>query len=428
MKKWAKIMLLAIVASSGLEVSAGSPTPDQGPEIWVDGPADMRIGETPLAPDAAADYRGRQLYVWEDNPTADDSGLDVFLRIYDKDGTSLTGPVTVNTLTADNQRFPRIAVAPDGSFLVAWESFEPVSEGVFNPKIRSQAFDSDGQPMGTERELSTLLTDSQAEVHLGVGALEGGGFVAVWESWNSADPMDTSYSIQGRRMGADGVPIGGQFQVNSLMTGTLEQYPAVTGLADGGFLATWSSPQIQGRRFMANGMPMGNDFQINTFQNVSFRDQPDVAMAGDGRVMVVWRDDEGPGNTEIRGRIYASDLSPLGDDFRINTVTNDAQTIPQVAGFGAAGFFVVWQSASSSGPDAEPTSIEGRLVSEPGVFGGPQFLVNLYTLNSQEDPSIGGRDGFVAIAWMSRQNAEVMGQVIMGQLWNICGIFCDGFE
>jgi hypothetical protein len=29
---------------------------------------------------------------------------------------------------------------------------------------------------------------------------------------------------------------------------------------------------------------------------------------------------------------------------------------------------------------------------------------------------------------MSRQHPEVMGQVIMGQLWRICGIFCDGFE
>jgi hypothetical protein len=126
--------------------------------------------------------------------------------------------------------------------------------------------------------------------------------------------------------------------------------------------------------------------------------------------------------------MYASDLTPLGDDFRINTVTTGEQSIPQVAGFGAAGFFVVWQSATSIGPDADPTSIEGRLVSGPNVFFGPQFLVNVYTTNSQETPGIGGREGFAAIAWMSRQHPEVMGQVIMGQLWRICGIFCDGFE
>jgi len=45
-----------------------------------------------------------------------------------------------------------------------------------------------------------------------------------------------------------------------------------------------------------------------------------------------------------------------------------------------------------------------------------------------EMPGIGGRGGYIATAWMSRQNEFVMGQVIMGQFWNICGIFCNGFE
>jgi hypothetical protein len=43
-------------------------------------------------------------------------------------------------------------------------------------------------------------------------------------------------------------------------------------------------------------------------------------------------------------------------------------------------------------------------------------------------PGIGGSGGYAAMAWMSRQNEEVMGQVIMGQFWNVCGIFCNGFE
>ena len=36
--------------------------------------------------------------------------------------------------------------------------------------------------------------------------------------------------------------------------------------------------------------------------------------------------------------------------------------------------------------------------------------------------------GYAAMAWMSRENEVVMGQVILGQFWNICGIFCNGFE
>jgi len=430
MRHLAEILTIALaaIAVPGFVFSATVGEP--GPELWVDGPADMRVGITPLAPDASADHRGRQIYVWEDNPSADDeSGLDVFLRVLDQNGISLVGPVKVNTQDADNQRFPRVAVGPGGAFLVIWQSYEPVSPGVFYSNIRSQAFDSDGQPVGSEQLLNTVETDLQTEAHANVAALAGGGYVAVWESWNSANAMDTSYSIQGRLISANGLPAGSQFQVNSLMTGSLEQFPSVAGLADGGFLATWSTPQIQGRRFMANGTPVGSDFQVNTFTGVTFRDQPDVAVNVDGRILVVWRDDEEPGNsTEIRGRMYSATLSPLGPDFRINTFETDVQTVPQAAGFGVNGFFVVWQSAGSIGPDAEPASIEGRIVVGPDEFTSPQFLVNSYTLNSQESPGIGGRDGFVAVAWMSRQNAEVMGQVILAQLWKICGIFCDGFE
>lgn len=180
---------------------------------------------------------------------------------------------------------------------------------------------------------------------------------------------------------------------------------------------------------MADGTPVGNDFQVNTFQNLSFRDQSDVAVNDDGRVLVVWRDDEEPGdNTEVRGRLYGPTLSPLGPDFRINTHVPDEQTLPKVAGFGEAGFFVIWQSFGTPGLDPDSYNIEGRIVTGADTFAGVQFLVNQYTPNHQENPGIGGRAGHVAMAWMSRQNAEVMGQVIMGQLWNLCGIFCHGFE
>jgi len=67
-------------------------------------------------------------------------------------------------------------------------------------------------------------------------------------------------------------------------------------------------------------------------------------------------------------------------------------------------------------------------VTGSNAFASPQFPVNQFTDNSQEDPGIGRRGGQVAVAWMGRENEEVLGQVIMGQYWNVCGIFCDGFE
>jgi hypothetical protein len=129
-----------------------------------------------------------------------------------------------------------------------------------------------------------------------------------------------------------------------------------------------------------------------------------------------------------RHQLFNPALTPLGPDFRINTYVTDDQAVPKVAGYGKAGFFVVWQSFGSSGPDAAPFSIEGRIITGVDAFAGAQFLVNQYTSNSQENPGIGGRGGYVSMAWMSRENEVVMGQVILGQFWSICGIFCNGFE
>jgi hypothetical protein len=52
------------------------------------------------------------------------------------------------------------------------------------------------------------------------------------------------------------------------------------------------------------------------------------------------------------------------------------------------------------------------------------FIVNERQIN----PGIGGRDGNVAMAWFSARNAETSANVIMGQYWKLCGIFCNGFE
>ena len=107
--------------------------------------------------------------------------------------------------------------------------------------IRSQAFDANGNSVGTEQLLSTLSTLEASNAFTDVAALRtpdgsGGGFAVVWKS-NQASGSDTNWSIEGCLVNTAGIP-GAQFQVNS-NTGTSQSYPSVTELQDGGFLATW---------------------------------------------------------------------------------------------------------------------------------------------------------------------------------------------
>ena len=402
---------------------------DASSEIWIDGVDTTPPGAQPANPDATVDHAGRSIFVWDASAT---SRQEVFLRRFDKDNKPMGDAVQVNTFDAQRQSNPRVAVSSDNSFLVVWRSAEPPNPDVTftRDRIRSQAFDANGNPVGDEQLLSTLdplIATGGAPTD--VTALNNGDYIVVWRSSQSANEADTSTTIQARRIGANGVPMGDQFQVNSLISSASENYPAVAALADGGFIVTWTTPEVHGRRFMANGTPVGDDFQINTFEEGT-ESTPDVAVNDDGRVLVTWTDPEESGEfgREIRGRMYSANLAAQGPDFRINILMEGEQYFGRVANYGENGFFVAWESASSAS-DEDPNSIEGRIVTGSNQFTGTQFLVNQFTNDTQQSPGIGGRNGLVAVAWDSRRgNPETTISTIQGMVWSICGIYCDGFE
>ena len=421
--KIAILMWSVLMSTSALSAPIG----ERAGEIWINGPD--QPGTNPNQPDADVDSAGRSVFVW-DTTVSSINSKDIFLRIFPADGSDPSVPVQVNTYVDDDQHFPKVAINSDGSFMIVWLSKEPTEPGSTSLRnvVRSQAFDANANPVGAEQLLSTLDPLLSQKNKVDIDVLPNGEYIVVWRSSQTPEPDDSSVTIQGRRMGSNGVPLAGQFQVNSTMTSASERYPAVTSLADGGFLVVWTEPQVHGRRFASDFTPVGDDFQINTFTNGT-EALTVVDRNEDGRVLVVWQDEEETGDeAEIRARLYSPELVPQGQDFRINTLVEDHQTEPEVADYGTGGFFVVWQSKVSAGNDIEPNSIEGRVVTGSDQFASPQFLVNVWTEDNQLFPGLGGNNGRIAVGWHSQGNPDIAHQVIQGQFWSICGIFCDGFE
>jgi hypothetical protein len=430
-----------------VDAGAGGPQPSfpdiASNEHWIDGPDAVQPGTQRAFPDVAVDDQGRRIHVWN----ASGGGLfndDVFMRRWDSEGNPLGDPVQVNTTVDEPQKKARVAVSGDGSFLVIFQSFEPAPGGVDRIMVRSQAYDADGNAVGPEELLSTTMTLDPSDVFADVAALRtadgsSGGYAVVWKS-NQATGGDTNDSIEGCMVSAVGVP-GTQFQVNSDAAGN-QNWPSVTELEDGGFLAVWDvNNDIWGRRFNAAGAPQGNDFQINTFADAAPRDT-DVAIGWDGRVLVVWEDagDDAGTSTEIRGRLYDADLMPLGPDFRINTVTDDTQSDARIADYGPVGFLVVWHSDVASGPDMGD-SIEARVVTGPNTFDhdgdgtdDPQVQLNVWDNdNNQQFPGAHGWYGRMATDWdTSTWNGNPPpinpnDDFIVGRDIEHC-LFCDDFD
>ncbi|MEJ2086498.1 MAG: hypothetical protein P8Y44_12610, partial [Acidobacteriota bacterium] len=306
---------LAVTASSlPAEDGVNPPFPDiAGPEMWIDGPLAVQVGGTKTVNDVAVDDQGRRIHVWSANS---DSG-DIFLRRWDAEGNPLEDPKSVNTGTAGAQDNPRVAVSANGSFLVIWQSREPdpVMGGGLFWLTRSRAYNADGDPLGSEQLVTTVIPTSLFENYADVAALRtsdgsSGGYIVVWYS-NSSAGSDLGTTIQGCLVDAGGVP-GAQFQVNS-EDAPGQTFPAVTELADGGFLAAWTAGnnEVWGRRFNSAAGPIGSDFKIST-EYVTGKFEKDAAIGWDGTVAIVWADtdEQLPASdaTEIRMGLLNADL------------------------------------------------------------------------------------------------------------------------
>jgi hypothetical protein len=74
------------------------------------------------------------------------------------------------------------------------------------------------------------------------------------------------------------------------------------------------------------------------------------------------------------------------DDVQVNTYTTGDQTFPSVAMDWDGDFVVVWQSFGSAGSDDSATSIQAQRFASNGSPAGGQFQVNTYVAGQQRRP------------------------------------------
>ncbi len=178
--------------------------------------------------DYAAD--GSFVVTWD---SVQDGDLDgVFGQRFDSSGNAVGGEFQANTFTTGAQRLSDVAVADDGSFVVAWTSSQDGdAEGVFG-----QRFTAAGATAGTEFQINTYTTGSQQRP--AVDADDDGSFVVVWRG----DGQDgDGEGLFAQCFDAAGAPSSGEFQVNTYTTGPQNGGNAVAGDGVGNFAITWTS-------------------------------------------------------------------------------------------------------------------------------------------------------------------------------------------
>ena len=370
-------------------------------------------------PSLAADAAGNFVVVWN-SLLQDGSSFGVFGQRYTSSGAASGAEFQVPTETSLAQRSARVAAARGGSFVVVWESRQDVDSSY---GIRARRYSASGVAQGTEFPVNAYTTGAQTRPSVAVS--DTGAFVAVWTSLGQ-DGSD--YGVWGQRFSPLGAPQGVAFQVNVHTTGR-QNIPMVSADPSGAFVVVWQSPGqdgsgtgVFGRRYDADGLPFGGEFQVNTYTTADQYGAV-VAVAAGGDFMVAWHTDTTDEDQQgVYARRYDASGLAQGAEFKVNTYTGNSKQYPAVAADAAGHFVVVWEDRDD--PDR---GIFGRRYAPSGMPVGEEFLINTYMTALMFGPSVAAdAAGHFVAAWSSVQDGSSYG--VFGQRLAPDVIFEDGFE
>ncbi|NOT15864.1 MAG: calcium-binding protein [Methylotenera sp.] len=189
----------------------------------------------------------------------------------------------------------------------------------------------------------------------------------------------------------------------------------MAGLNDGGFVVTWQSNGqdgalygVYGQRYDAAGNAQGAEFQVNSY-TVSNQSYANVTALADGGFVVTWRSNgQDTSNYGVYGQRYDATGVPQGGEFIVNTYTLDNQQVPSVTALAGGGFVVTWES---EGQDGEGYGIYAKRYDVNGLLQGEEFKVNTTSSYHQSNASIAAlADGGFVVAWQSQAGFDIFAQ------------------
>lgn len=242
---------------------------------------------------------GSCVVVWE-SVGQDGSEDGVFARRYASNG-ALGSEFQVNAFTSLAQNEPAVSRAPDGGFLVTWQS---VNQGGFVSGVFARRYDSHG--LGLASEFHVGGSASVFQRFPGAAHDTDEGFVVVWQE---AYIDGSGFGIAGQSFDSLGRSIGSQFLVNAFTTG-VQLIPAVALQSAGRFVVAWASNEQDGSNFgvFARGVNrksrvLGPEFRVNE-TTLGYQASPAISTGADGQFVVAWIGQDG-GDRGILARRYA---------------------------------------------------------------------------------------------------------------------------
>lgn len=322
---------------------------------------------------------------------------DIGYRLFDATGTPTTPGLRVNTSLAGAQRDFEIAQAGDGSFVVTWNSLSQNGSG---DGAYFQRFDSAGVKLGAETRLSDAPTGDQRDGS--VAKLTDGSFVGVWQS---QDPVAFDEAgVYMHRYSASGAPIGDASVVQD-DPGVAEGNPRVVALTGGGFAISYDSDSDQYVRFYdaSGALVPGAAVLYSEYAGLTAAANTTLTALSGNRLLATWETGAGGGG-DIGYRLMTGDGSTLASGL-VHSHTDGPQYGAEVLELPQGGFVVAF---TSDGLDMFRTGVFITRFSDDGTILGNsaqvEFQVNTTEGDQEYEPVLSLKDDghTLVIGWVSQ--------------------------
>ena len=162
-------------------------------------------------------------------------GGPVYFRHFDNAGAAQSSAQVANTTQTLAQFYSSVAELANGSTVVVWHNGPGSGNDGDSGAIRGRIFSSAGG--GSEFTINTTTAGDQSFPR--VAALSGGGFAVTWEDSSHAGDDASGMAVRAQRFDASGAKLGSELLVNTTITGD-QSLPEIAVLASGKIAITWT--------------------------------------------------------------------------------------------------------------------------------------------------------------------------------------------
>lgn len=200
---------------------------------------------------------------------------DVRLKIYNSDGSAVSGAINVGSVLFELgavKMAPDISESPDGSFMITYQDYTKYNSG-YNGGIYARKFDSSGNALTSEFKI-TSSSGYQNYTTPQLAWASSDYMIAVW-----GEGSGSSYNVYGRYFDKNGNAIGEQFLVSNDYVGGANISPTVKINSDLEIVISWQGTDlVTGQSAIINEtiasdlfpFSLQNSFKIQPFKGESF--------------------------------------------------------------------------------------------------------------------------------------------------------------